>query len=357
MSLPNDKSLLAGPWKERFQDVKKLNEYAKTHPVDLSNALIENYDIDGAVLNGGQFQNTEWRSASIKKSMLTKTVFRKSTLEMVDFSGSVLTDVVFEDVRLVEVRFFGATLNNVRFVRCTFNGSNIDQTKASRIEIDQSRVIHTSLSDGELVAVFRNSQLYKGTSLTDLKPPSALTFVKSELSDVDLSRSILNELVLDTIKSENSGFDGGTIGKVTITGGDISFGFTETQIENFKVHNINSVGLAIQDAVVKTMVFNDCRSMKSVNLFHAQIGTIDFTNCPLNNFRPRQTTIDTMRVNGGSILNSAFEKMKAKTVILENVSLDGELNFTDAHIGELKTKNVTKQPGLNLITTGSNVTF
>lgn len=49
--------------------------------------------------------------------------------------------------------------------------------------------------------------------------------------------------------------------------------------------------------------------------------------------------------------------MKAKTVILENVSLDGELDFTGAHIGELKTKNVTKQPGLNLITTGSNVKF
>ena len=355
MSKLNLKSQLTSTWNDRFQDVSKLNDYARTHPVELSDVKIEKQNIDGAVLNGAQFHNTDWKSVSVKKANLTKTIFRQGTLDSVDFSNSTLTDVVFENVRLVEVRFFHTTLVNVRFVHCTFNGSNIDQTKTSNIEVIDSRVINTSLSEGQLVAVFRNSQLYKGTSLTDLQPPSSLTFEESDLDDVDLSRSVLSDLVLDTVKSNNSGFITGSVRSVVITGGDISFGFSETRIDSLKVHNINSVGLALDDAVVKTMTFSNCREMSSLNLFRAKIGTLDFINCSPNNFRPRVANINTLRIKDGTISNSKLEKMKAKTVILDNVSLSGELNFTDAHIGDLKTKNVTKQPGLKLIIDGSNV--
>lgn len=357
MSLLNGKSPLSAPWTERFQNVAKLNEYAKISPVELSNVLIENQKIDGAVLSGGQFQNTDWKSVSANKVNMNKTVFRGGTLEMVDFSDSTLSGVVFEDVRLVEVRFFGATLKNVRFVRCTFNGSNVDQLKASNIEVVDSKVIHTSLSEGELTAVFKNSQLYKGTKLTSLRLPSSLTFEKSDLDDVDLSRSVLNDLILDTVKSNKSGFDTGTISKVDITGGDISFGFTEAKIENIKIHDLNNVGLAFQDAVIKTMSLNKCRTTFNVNLFHARVGAIDVANCALNNFSPMEMTVDVLHISDGSIANSEFQKMKAKTLTLENVTLDGKLDFTNAHIGDLKVHNVTKQPGLQLITTGSNVRF
>ena len=62
-----------------------------------------------------------------------------------------------------------------------------------------------------------------------------------------------------------------------------------------------------------------------------------------------------MRADVGMVFQS-FNLFAHKT-ILENVTLDGEINFTGAQVGELKTANVTKQPGLKLITTGSNVRF
>ena len=46
---------------------------------------------------------------------------------------------------------FRATLNNVRFVRCTFNGSGLDLLKASSIEVVDSKVISTSMSEGQLI--------------------------------------------------------------------------------------------------------------------------------------------------------------------------------------------------------------
>lgn len=357
MSLLNGKLPLTDPWKERFTDVTKLNAYAKTQPVELANVEIKNKNIDGVVLNGGKFENTDWTQISAKGANLTNVVFRKGTLEAVDFTDSTLTNVTFEDVTLREVRFFGPTLTNVRFVRCEFDAVNIDRTKNSRIEVIDSKIENSSLSRGQLIAVFRNSKLSDQTALTSLQPPSSLTFEKSELDDVDLSRSVLNELILDTVKSRKSGFVTGTIRKVTITGDDISFGFSETQIDQLQVQNINTVGLALDDAVVKTMIISDCRAMRSLNLYRARIGLLDISSCSPNNFRPREANIDTLWVKHGSITNSKFEGMKAKTFILENVSLDGELNFTNAQIGDLKTHNVIQQPSLKLITTGSNVRF
>lgn len=113
----------------------------------------------------------------------------------------------------------------------------------------------------------------------------------------------------------------------------------------------------MDDAVVKTIHVSDCRGTKDLNLYKATVGRMDVIRCPLNNFALAGSSIDTLYVKDGSISNSEFRKMKAKTVILENITLDGELNFTNAHIGELKTKNVTQQPGLKLLTTGSNVRF
>lgn len=162
---------LMGAWKERFQDVQKLNTYAKTNPVELSNVKIEKYRIDGTILHGGTFENTDWNEVSLKNAQLTKVTFRGGKLDAVDFSDSTLTDVVFEDVKLIEVRFLGPTLKNVRFVRCELDAVNIDRTKNSNIEIIDSKIENSSLSRGELVAVFRNSKLFDGTRLTSLIPP------------------------------------------------------------------------------------------------------------------------------------------------------------------------------------------
>ena len=348
---------LASPWKERFQDVKMLNDFAKAHPVELSGVVIEKEKIDNAVLNGGQFRDTDWKLVSVKAARLTKTVFRQSTLDQVDFSDSILTDVVFEDVVLREVRFFRATLNNVRFVRCTFNGSNLDKTKASRIEVDHSTAINTSFSEGELVAVFRNSKLINGTELTDLRLPSALTFEKSDLDGVDLSRSKLSELVLDEATSRKSGIRNGEVAKATITGGEVAFSFSESQLMNLVVQRVRNVELSLVIATVHNMTVNDCLGMQRLNLYQAKIGTLSVTNCSMNNFDPIEATVQSLFVEKSLIADSDLSDMKAKNVWFAGVSLDRKVDFTNAHVEQLNVKNLTKLPQLKLITTGSNVKF
>ena len=352
---------ITGAWKERFEDVTKLNVYAKDQPVELSNVKIQNKNIDGAVLNGGEFNNNDWSKVSAKKSNFTNLPFRQGILEDVDFSDSTLTNVVFEDVKLLGVKFFYTTLNNVRFVRCTFNGVGIEKTKMSRIEVIDSKAISSSFSDGQLVAVFRNSKLARGSSetsqgvrLTDLIPPSSLTFEKSELIDANMERSRLAELVIDNSKFDSI-YDVGSADRITVRNSTLDTSFSAMTIGTLSIENSTIKALSILRSKVNTIQLSNCQDMNNFGMYETTTGAVIFTQCQLNDFRPRDATIELLRVTGGSVKNSKFERMKVKIMILNNVTLDGELNFTDAHVDKLETHNITKQPGLNLITTGSNV--
>ncbi len=100
-----------------------------------------------------------------------------------------------------------------------------------------------------------------------------------------------------------------------------------------------------------------CTQFDDLGLYETKLGSLKINRCAVNGFRPRSATIDTWSVKDSRIANSKFEGMKVKAVTLENVTLGKELNFTNAHIDQLTAKNITKLPGLNLITTGSNVKF
>lgn len=346
---------LSGVWKERFIDVKKLNDYAKNNSIKITNVIIENHNIDGVIINNGRIENADWKDVSVKNTNLTKLLFSKGIIEDVDFSGSILTEVVFEDVKLRGVSFINTTLNNVQFIRCTFNGVGIDNTKASNIEVIDSKAISSSFSRGELNAVFRNTKLSEGVRLTSLQPPSSLTFEKSELDAVDMGRSNLEKLILTNSKSLASHIRIGVVDKVIINNSDIDIGFSESTFNNLEINKSKIKRLMLNYVNIKKIALNDCDRIGFLGMADATIGTFNSSNCSYNEFMPLKASIETLHINDGAITNSDFSGMKANNVVFDNVILDGDINFTGAKIKNLETKNITKQPGLKLITTGSNV--
>lgn len=358
MSILNGKLPLTGPWKQRFQDVTKLNAYAKTQPVELSNVTIENHNIDGAVLNGGKFENTDWKEVRANKTTLTNVTFRRGILENIDFSHSTLTDVVFEDVKLRGIRFFHATLNNVRFVRCTFNGVNVDQTKNSRIEVSDSQAISTSFSEGQLIAVFRNSKLFEGVEITDLLPPSSLTFEKSELKAVDMSRSKLDELTIVESNMDHSALTFGSVDKLDVKGSVLaSVSFRESTIKSATIRETKIGTLVFFASKITSMSIAHCTEATGLAAYQATIGALMLNRCSLDDLSLLEAKIGTLQIQDGSISNSMLKRMEANSAVFENISFGGAVNFTAAKVRDLKTHNISKQPGLNLITTGSNVKF
>ena len=193
------KSSLSPEWAERFKDLSKLNAYAANQPVHLSNVTLTGWDISGAKLPGARFDDTEWKDVKLERSVLSNVTFRKSKLQGVEFDHGVLTDVTFEDTELRSTSFYKAKLQRVRFIRCKLNGVNIDETVESTIEIIDSKVLSSSLSEGQLIATIKGSNLkdVEFTDLDDIEPPnpkfrSSLTFEKSELKDVNAVNDIGN---------------------------------------------------------------------------------------------------------------------------------------------------------------------
>ena len=354
MSILDGQLPLQNPWKERFQDVTKLNDFAKTHPVEITNAKIENENIDGAILNGGKFENSNWKKVSAKNASLAKVVFSKGIIEDVDFSDSILTDVVFEDINLRGLRFFRATLHNVKFIRCTFNGINLDQTKNSQIEVNDSKAISTSFSEGQLIAVFRNSKLYDGVELTDLQPPSSLTFEKSELIQVNLERSKLQSLIIEDTKFD-AVLDAGSAESVTIRNSSVDTSFSAATIGTLSMINTSVTKLSFNKAKAKSLVFKNCPKLVDFVMYGTTIDTLEIDHTQVSDFYPAVSNIGVLQVVNSTITKAGFERFKAKSLIFNNVTLDGKIDFTGAHVDKLETHNITKQPGLNLITTGSNV--
>ena len=97
--------------------------------------------------------------------------------------------------------------------------------------------------------------------------------------------------------------------------------------------------------------------MLGFGLYQAKIETLQISNCPINNIQPIEATIQNFSINKASIENSKFKKMKVVNFTLNDVSLDGQLDFSNAHVEHLITKNITKGSGLNLNLAGSNVKF
>lgn len=349
------KSALSPEWADRFQDVSKLNAYAASQPVHLSNVVLTGWDISGAKLPGARFEDTEWKDVKLDRGVLSNVTVRKSKLQGVTFDQSVLTDVTFEDTELRSTSFYKAKMQRVRFIRCKFNGVNVDETVESTIEIIDSKLLSSSLSEGQLIATIKNSTL-KDVEITDLLSPSALTFEKSELKKVNADRSVLS--VVRAVESQvDMTFEKAKIDRVEFANDELDAGLDEAVIGSLSVVASRIKTLRMNTAKIQQVTITQCVQTKNLGFYESTIGEMDVERSELNDFDMADVSVDRFTIRDTKLFNNDMKKLRAKVLVLENVSLDKKIDFTGAQIGSLSTKNVTKLPSLQLITTGSNVKF
>jgi hypothetical protein len=147
----------------------------------------------------------------------------------------------------------------------------------------------------------------------------------------------------------------GSVDKIVFRNSIVGTSFSETVVGDVSAEKSTIKGMMFSGGKVKNLTLTDCGQFRNLGMYQATVGSVSVNRCSLNDFRLPETKIENLRIENGTIANSKFEGMKVKSMILSNVTLDGELNFTNAHADKLETHNITKQPGLNLITTGSNI--
>ena len=349
------KSSLTPDWVARFQDLSKLNAHTALQPAHLSNVAITGWDISGAKFPGARFDNTEWKDVKLERSVLINVTVSKSKLQGVNFDRSELTDVTFEDTELRSTSFYKAKLQRVRFVRCKFNGVTIDEMVGGTIDITDSRVLSSSLSDGQLIATIKGSKL-KDVRLSDLLPPSSLSFEKSDLKEVKVDRSILT--AMRAVDSHvDATFEKAKIDRVEFSNAELDVGLDESALGTLIVHASKITTLRMNTAHIGKVSISACTQTRNLGFYESTIGEMEIAQSALNDLDLADVVVESLTIRDTQLFNDDFKKLRAKKFILENVSLDKKIDFTGAQVESLKAQNVSKRASLQLITTDSNVKF
>lgn len=354
------KSDLSGAWKERFQDITKLNEYTKINSkMEIRDVSIKGYNLSNAVFNNAAFNNIEWTDTSSEKISLTNTVFRGNTFNDIEFNNGTFTNVTFEDVEFNRAVFSGTEFHNVKFIRCTFKfrSAIVGLKNSSTLDFDHSTFENANFSESQANISFRNSKL-NDVELTDLIFPSSIIFENSKLEDIDLDRSKLTKLAMDNVTGggRESGFNGGSIADVEIRNTTMTFGMNSGKLGKITFINSN-IDAGFNRSNIKELRIINCKDMKSLDLYQTTVESLQIANCPINKFDPIEAIVQNFSIEKSSIINSKFKKIKVENFNLTDVTLDGLLDFSNAQVEHLATKNVTKLPSLNLNLTGSNMKF
>ena len=349
-------SPLSSDWQARFTDVKVLNNYAKDHQVKLADVEIKKYNIDGANIPSGLFENTQWQEIQVQNSRWGKVTFRNSKLESVDFSGATIDEMVFENTTLINVKFSKAQLNNVKFIDSELKYTSFWSITNSTILFDRSKLHENNLGDSQANLSFKESSLFD-SDFRGMKSPSSLSFENSQLEEVNLSHATLEKLLIVDSNIHETTFDKGTADRIEINDSVLHMDFVGTRAKTFVINRTEFTSTLLNHSILPNIKISYCKKVKSLSFFEAKVGTLTIDNCPLNNFRLRSAQIESLVLENSSLENSKFEEMKAQNVTFRKVELKGTLNFTGATIENLKTEGLTKAPGLRLITEGGNVKF
>ncbi len=349
------KSALGSPWKELFADVGKLNEHFKQgHKAEIHDAVIENYDLSGAPFEDAKFENTEWRKVVVRNALFKNTTFHKCKMESLELEQSTFENVTFEDCELTDVSFFESKLPGVRFINSKLKDETTFQKSSNGdLFFDHVTMNKVAFFQAQAKIVVKDSNLGR-VNMTGLMAPSSLTFEKGELKEVNFSDSHLSTFSLVGVNADKYGFEGGTINKVDIRDNYLGIGMREVQIGSLTIER-SKIESRFTLSKIDHVDIASCQTVIDLGFYKSTIGTLSVRECALENFRAIGATITTLRVKDSQLRNSEFKNLKAGVVTFENVTLDQKIDFTNAQIETLNLKGLVKSPGLNLITTGSNV--
>jgi len=337
---------LSGEWKTVFQDINVLNQYSESgKKIELSSALVEGYNLSGAVLSGDTFSKMDWKMTMLKNSTITDTVFRSNSFINIDFTDSKLTNVTFEDSVFTATKFNKSKLKNVKFIRCQFENSNFWDLYDSSVVFDNSKIQYSepesvSFYGSKMELTFVDSEI-SGINLSKMKFPSSITLVNSIVGKLWSSDSDFSKVIIDHTK--NSDLYG--------------IYFESSKIDELFIRN-NVSKLSFFKADFGQVTLTD--SVVDAQIQHAKIKSLKIDSCKDENKKYSflsisSTTINDLDIRSCWINNAYFEYSGFDYLSLMDITFDGDVSFKGTKAEHMTSKNIDLITGEKLNLTRSNV--
>ncbi len=191
--------------------------------------------------------------------------------------------------------------------------------------------------------------------MIDLQAPSSLIFEKSDLNDLDFSRSVLTIFRLSESKIDDAAFTGTIADNVELVNSELFFSMSDSKVQNLLLSGSHVRAMVLNSAILPKVTIRDCKNIDDMGFYQASIGELLVEHCTLKKFDLIEATVKSATIRNSSLSDCDNSDVKVGELVLDNVTLGAKIDFTNARVDHLKVKNLQKRPGLRLITTGSNL--
>jgi uncharacterized protein YjbI with pentapeptide repeats len=343
-------------WSDLSKDVNKLNEYTKTHPVELRDVKAENLDIEGAIFVGATFSGVEWYAVDASKAILTKVLFRKCKFVGGKWKESVMTDVIFEDCEFTDTSLSGSTMVNVHFKNCKIDHTGIAYLKGEKVEFNGCHWETGAGGDSRCEFVFKNCTL-GGISFSMMKNGVPILFEDCLLDEIDFYGSHFSEVSLRRVRQGEGGIKFNDITAENIRLEDVSLdgiGFMNSRSKTAIIRDSEVLAIGFSGGGVGKIIFSNS-TIQYFDIAESMMPHVEFNSCQLINPMLYDGFIEELAIRDSSIKDLTGNGFKGDIVIWDNVTLDGKIDFTNAKIKDFRPTRLKRGPRLQLITTGSNI--
>lgn len=345
-------------WEALSKDVKKLNEYTKVHPIILRNVKVESANLEGAIFTGATFEGVEWENTNLEESIISKAVFKNCKFLNSQNWNSTFRDVVFENCIFLSAEFGGSTMVNVRFKGCKITDSRFEELTGNELVLEDTLLEErASLAESSIPMIFRKCTL-DGVILSGMKKPHPMTLEDSVLDEVDFGRGHFSDVTLRRVQQGEGGVYFNGITAKSIRFEDVEMlggtGIGDATVGSLSISGGQIYGPAFKNSHIAKTYIRDA----FVTCFAAgDMGIIHVSNSTLHDSGLFRGIVEEFSVHNSTIDQIVGKNFKADTVIWDNVTLDGKIDFTNAHIKDFRPTRLKRGPRLQLITTGTNIRF
>lgn len=346
-------------WQDLSHDVRRLNEYTSTHPIELRKNKVGDKDLTGAIFVGATFTDVEWEGTILENAKFTKTVFKNCKFFGSLHWNGMFTDVLFENCTFQSAEFGGSTMVNVRFKNCKITDSRLKELQGNELLIEDSVLEErTSLAWSSIPMTFRRCTL-DGVGLSGMKIPNKMIIEDSLLDEVDFGRGNFSDIILRRVKQSGGGvkFNNLTAKSISFEDVDMTKG-TAIGRSNVGAVRISGgrFGTAFDGSTVGRIIARDAE-LSYMSFSEATLPYVEIAKCSLYDTGMWDGHIKEFLVTNSQFNIIVGENFKADTVVWDNVTLDGKIDLTNAQVKDFSPTRITRGPNLQLITTGSNMRF
>ena len=346
-------------WEQLFEDVNQLNEYSATNPVKLRKVEVEGKEINGAIFTGAVFSGVKWTSTRGLKTKFTKTIFQNCEFIGCNFDESNFTGVEFTGCKFINSTLSGSKMIDVRFVDCVMEEAKFTGLDGNTLVLEGGMYgVRTSFSFSGLPLHIKGVNL-SGVNFMGMVDSCPLLIEGGSLSEVDFGKSYFSTVTLRRVKQGEGPvrFNGATMDKISIEDADLWRGLSLSEIKAGSVSiEGGKLKTSFSDSIIPKVYAHNVE-FYLFSLSESHLPFVSLTDCKIHDFPMWDGYTEELHIRNCAIDEIDGENFKADTVIWDNVTLDGKIDFTNAQVKDFQATRLKRGSQLQLITTGSNLKF